>query len=277
MYTVPMPIEGMYEMLTEEDFKLFTEFKITAMGNKLREMLDDQNYDDKTFEEKIKELLDTEVAARQSRRIIKLSKEARFKVPSACVEDILYLPDRKLNKDRITRFASCKWIEDCEVIVIISKSGCGKSYLCQALGNAACRNLHDVRYTRLSDICNDLDQARIAANGSYYKKIDTYKTVSVLIVDDFLTTPITTENAIDLFEIMESREGRAATIIASQLEPEEWYLRITGELMADSILNRLATGARYIDLDGPNMRKHFADKAKEDEKEQNLVKNSGTK
>lgn len=36
--------------------------------------------------------------------------------------------------------------------------------------------------------------------------------------------------------------------------PNGWYLRIEGELMADSTLNRVATGARYIDLDGPNMR-----------------------
>lgn len=28
--------------------------------------------------------------------------------------------------------------------------------------------------------------------------------------------------------------------------------------MADSILNRVATGARYIDLEGPNIREYFA-------------------
>lgn len=252
-------------MLTEEDFKRFTEFKVAAMGSKLREMTDDQAYDKMTFEEKVKELIDAEVAARQTRRIIKLNKEAQFKVPGACVEDIVYLPDRKLSKDRITRYAECKWVKDCEVMVVISKSGCGKSYLCQALGNAACRKLMGVRYTRLSEICNDLNQARIAADGSYYKKIDFYKTVRLLIIDDFLTTPIATENAIDLFEIMEAREGRAATLIASQLEPDEWYLRINGELMADSILNRIATVARYIDLDGPNMRKHLTTQAREGE------------
>ena len=75
-----------------------------------------------------------------------------------------------------------------------------------------------------------------------------------------MTTPITTQNAVDLFEIMEARENRCATLIASQLEPNEWYLRIEGELMADSILNRIATGARYIDLEGPNMRDYFAKK-----------------
>ena len=59
---------------------------------------------------------------------------------------------------------------------------------------------------------------------------------------------------------MEAREGRCATAIASQLEPNEWYLRIEGELMADSILNRIATGARCIDLEGPSVREHFAKK-----------------
>ena len=28
--------------------------------------------------------------------------------------------------------------------------------------------------------------------------------------------------------------------------------------MADSILNHIATGARYVDLEGPNMREYFA-------------------
>lgn len=54
------------------------------------------------------------------------------------------------------------------------------------------------------------------------------------------------------------------TVALTQLEPNEWYLRIEGELMADSILNRIATGARYIDLEGPNMREYFAKKRRAD-------------
>lgn len=144
--------------------------------------------------------------------------------------------------------------------MIISKTGCGKSFLGQALGNAACRKLFTVRYARLAGIMDDLNRCRASADGSFYQHMDAYKTVQPLIVDDFLTTPVSTRNAVDLFEIMEAREGRAATHIASQLEPNEWYLRIEGELMADSILNRVATGARYIDLDGPNMREYFAER-----------------
>ena len=247
-------------MLTEEHFELFRQFRIKAMGDKLREMVDDASYDAYTFEEKMEILLEAESSARRDRKVAKYVRQAGFKTPSACVEDVVYLPDRTLSKDRIARYAGCEWVENREVMVIISKTGGGKSFLCQAFGNAACRKLIEVRYTRLAGICESLDRARAAADGSYYEVMDGLKTVPLLIVDDFMTTPITTQNAVDLFEIMEARENRCATLIASQLEPNEWYLRIEGELMADSILNRIATGARYIDLEGPNMRDYFAKK-----------------
>ena len=128
-------------MLTEEDFDLFRQFRVKAMGDKLREMVDDPSYDDLTFEERMKALLDAEAAARRDRKVAKLVREARFKDPSACVEDVLYLPKRKLSKDRVLRWAECGWVEDRETMVVISKSGCGKSFLVQALGNAACRKL----------------------------------------------------------------------------------------------------------------------------------------
>ena len=247
-------------LLTEEHFELFKKFRVKAMGDKLREMVEDEGYDGFTFEEKMVMLVEAEESARRERKVAKLVKEAGFKDASACVEDLLYLPGRTLSKDRMARYAECSWVENCEVVVVISKTGCGKSFLTQALGNAACRKLISVRYTRLADVCDDLNRARAADDGSYFEKMDAYKSVELLIVDDFMTTPITTLNSIDLFEIMEAREGRRATVIASQLEPNEWYLRIEGELMADSILNRIATGARYIDLEGPNMRDYFAKK-----------------
>ena len=42
----------------------------------------------------------------------------------------------------------------------------------------------------------------------------------------------------------------AQTLIASQLEPDQWYLRINSELCADSILNRVVEHARFLDIKG---------------------------
>ncbi len=98
---------------------------------------------------------------------------------------------------------------------------------------------------------------RWIARGITLKYIDTYKTVRPLIIDNFKTAPVATQNIIDLFEIMEAREGRAATLRAFQLEPNEWYLRIEGKLMANSIPNQAVDEARFVDLDGPNMREYY--------------------
>lgn len=119
---------------------MFKRFRVKAMGDKLREMVDDPSFDAMTFEERMELLIEAEADARRTRKMEKLVRQANFKEPGACVEGIVYLPDRTLNRDRVTRWANCKWIDDAETMVVISKTGCGKSYLCQALGNAACRS-----------------------------------------------------------------------------------------------------------------------------------------
>lgn len=117
-------------------------------------------------------------------------------------------------------------------------------------------------YRRLAGLLRDLDIARV--NGDYYKVMDALSDVDLLILDDFFTTPVSERGIVDLFEIMESREGSGSTIIASQVDPSEWYLRIDAEVIADSILNRIVKRARIIDIEGPNMREYIANKRKAD-------------
>jgi hypothetical protein len=127
----------------------------------------------------------------------------------------------------------------------------------QALGVAACRSLMSVRYARLNDMFREINVAR--GEGRVYDALDRFSKPDLLILDDFFTTPIENPlNAVDLFEILESREGRGSTMFASQLEPDQWYLRINSELCADSILNRAVEHARVLDIKGPNMREYTA-------------------
>lgn len=244
-------------MLSEEDFALFTRWRVGAFGRKLREICDDEAYDDMTFEDKIGMCIDAEVEARDSRKIDKAVRTARFEVKGARVEDIYYLPDRSVTRDRVARLATCARAGARENLVIISESGGGKSHIAQALGVAACRKLMSVRYARLNDMFRELNVAR--SEGRIYDALDRFSKPDLLILDDFFTTPIENAlNAVDLFEILEAREGRGSTMFASQLEPDQWYLRISSELCADSILSRAVEHARVIDIKGPNMREYTA-------------------
>lgn len=244
-------------MLSEEDFALFTKWRVGAFGRKLCEIAEGEEFDGLTFEEKVGLCIEAEIAARESRKIDKAVRAARFKIKNACVEEVLYLPDRSITRDRIARLAECAWVAARENLVIISESGGGKSYIAQALGVAACRKLMSVRYARLNDMFRELNIAR--SEDSLYEALDRFAGPDLLVLDDFFTTPLENPvNAVDLFEILEAREGRGSTLIASQLDPDQWYLRINSDLCADSILNRITEHARFLDIKGPNMRERMA-------------------
>ena len=89
--------------------------------------------------------------------------------------------------------------------------------------------------------------------------LDRFSKPSLPILDDFFATPVESPlNAVDLFEILEAREGRGPTMFALQPGPDRWYPRIDSELCADSILNRALEHARVLDIKGPNMKGYTA-------------------
>ncbi|MGB9034207.1 MAG: ATP-binding protein [Paeniglutamicibacter sp.] len=241
--------------LTEDDMGLFTRLRLTAFGQAVIDIANDPAFDEWTFSRKIRHALDQETTARSQRRMLKLLKESKTPNPAACVEDIHYLPDRSLNREVVARLASCRWIEQTTNLVILGKSSVGKSYLAQALVNAACRRDYTARYFRLDDLANQL---------AVYHRSDPERLIflqslhdcDVLVLDDLLTTPITPDAASELLNILAGREGRGATVVTSQFDPEDWYKSLHDAVIAESILNRIVSTSELIQLDGPNMRRH---------------------
>lgn len=86
------------------------------------------------------------------------------------------------------------------------------------------------------------------------KFLESIHNTDVLVLDDFLTTPINEATAHQLLTIIAERENRGATIVTSQFAPIEWCKSIPDAVIAESILNRLAVGAEIITLEGDNMR-----------------------
>lgn len=241
------------EHLTDEDMSLFTRLRMTAFGRAIIDIANDAAFDEWTFSHKIRYALDQEATARADRRVLKLLKASHTPNPSACLEDIHYLPDRTINRDLVGRLASCQWVENLTNLVILGKSSVGKSFLAQALVNQACRLDYSASYWRLDDLANRLavmprtDPHRLSFLGTLHA-------VDVLVLDDFLTTPITADTASEILNILAGREGRGATVVTSQFDPEDWYRSLHDAVIAESILNRIVSNAELVQLDGPNMR-----------------------
>jgi len=153
------------------------------------QLKDSKTYDTLSFEERVGLLVDAEWNRRQKNKLQKLIKLATFSQPSACIENIEYIPDRKLDKAQMLRFATCKFISDNHHIILKGASGSGKTYIACAIGNAACRKYKTVRYIRMPELLDELNMAK--ADGSFRKTIKSYQKTDLLIIDEWLIRKLT--------------------------------------------------------------------------------------
>lgn len=241
--------------LTEDDMSTFTKLRMTAFGRTVIDLANDPTYDDWTFSQKIHHAVDTELTARQERRTQKLLKASKSPNPEACVEEIRYLPGRSLNREHIGRLASCQWIDQTNNLVVLGTSSVGKTYVAQALLNAACRKFYTARFFRLDDLANQLAVLRHDSQ-QRLESLNDLHNCDLLVLDDFLTTPINQHTAAELLNIMAARDGKGSTLVTSQFDPEDWYKILNDAVIAESILNRIVGSSEILQLNGPNMRQH---------------------
>ena len=241
-------------MLNEQTIERLHAMQLFTMVEQLRAQENDRSFDSLSFDERLGLLVDAEWSVRQSRRLLRLIRSAQLHFPNACIEDIEYHADRKLDKALITKLSTCNYVQDHHNIIILGASGAGKTYFACAFGIAACRNFFRVKYIRLPDLLNDLAVAR--GTGNYQRVMKQYKRADLLILDEWLLLPLKESETRDLLEIVEARHQKGSTLFLSQFSPAGWHTKIGEGTLADAILDRIVHDSYEIFIDGKeSMRK----------------------
>ena len=92
--------------------------------------------------------------------------------------------------------------------------------------------------------------AKNEADGSFRKILNRYKKVELLILDEWLLTPLTLEQSTYILELVESRLQVSSTIFCSQYAPEGWHEKLGSPQIADAILDRIVHDSYPILIDG---------------------------
>ena len=241
-------------MLTNETISKLQDMHLSVMARHFKEQLDDPRFTSMSFEDRFSILVDAEWSTRKSNHLKSLIKNAGYAIPGAGIEDIEYLPDRKLDKSQILRLASCAYIQEAHNVILLGATGAGKTYLACALGMAANRSFYNTKYIRLPDLLVEFHIAR--GDGSIRKLLTQYKKYSLLIIDEWLLYPLKETEARDLLEIMEARYKRASTILCSQFDIPGWAEKLSDPILADAICDRIVHDAYTIVIGGKeSMRK----------------------
>ena len=240
-------------MIHEQTIEKMNKMRMGHMAGILDDLFKDPHTDELSFADGMALLIDHEWDFRQNHKIELITKKAGFIDQNACIESIDYAPERGLDRQRMLRLSTCDYIKACQDVLLLGKTGVGKSYIAQALGNAACRHHKTCRYIRMSELFDDLAVAY--STGELAKMMDTYIKPSLLVIDDcFLTQPSTVDIS-RFLELVEKRMHIGSTVYCSQLGPDEWHERIDEKIVADAICDRIINRSHVIKIEGDSMRK----------------------
>jgi DNA replication protein DnaC len=238
---------------------LIAELKLAGLEAALSRQMENPQYRDLPFEDRLLQLLQAESAERLSRKIKRNMAQARFKDLNARAEDIDYSIPRGLDKSAMLSLISGEYLHKKQNILITGPTGTGKSFIAQALANMAVRDGHTARYYRLPRLMDEMKLARL--DGTYVKGLNKIAKYNLLILDDFGINPLTADDANDLLEVIEDRANISSVIVTSQLPVDRWYDYLNNDTVADAILDRLLHSSHKIKLKGESIRKIQADNA----------------
>lgn len=239
-------------MLIEQTIEKMRLMKMHKMAESLKERLTRPDHQSLSVTELLGYLVDDEYQYRQNKKMTFRLRQAKFKESQACLENLEYRGDRNLTKKTVIDLAQNTWIRSHQNIILSGKTGAGKSYLAQALGNHACKNGFSALYIRCPKLFMMLKIAR--ADGTYLPKLKSINKMDLIILDDFGVTPLDDEKRQDLFEIIEDRYNIKSTIVTTQLTSQQWHQYLGNGTIADSICDRLLRPSLKIHLTGETNR-----------------------
>lgn len=242
-------------VLIEQTLTNLRTLRLNAMAQAIEDMRNNVSMQELSFEDRLGMAVELEVQDRQTKKLNRLIKQAKFKV-DACPEDINYRARRGLDRQVMSNLLSCDYLEKDLNVVLTGPTGVGKTWLACAMGQQAARKGYSVFYTRLSRLLEELEIAH--ADGSLPSLRNRLSKKDLLILDDWALSPLTSTGRQELLEIIDDRLGKSSIMITSQLPVEQWHVYLGEATIADAILDRIVHRAHVLKLKGESMRKKMS-------------------
>lgn len=196
-------------------------------------------------------LLEDESLQRRDALTQRLTTKAKFR-SYADIEDWNGSFDRGISKPKIVELAKGSFCHNNENLILLGKTGEGKTHLAQAIGRRLCQEGIRVSFTSVNILFEEIQCQKIA--GRYLIFIRNLNRSPVLILDDFGIRAYTHEEASILMDILEERYRKLSVIITSQVDPRGWLKLFEDPVIAEAIVDRLVNPSQKIILKGGSYR-----------------------
>ena len=164
-------------------------------------------------------LSELEVAARMENGCKRRIRDARFPLLKP-IETFQFESAPELDVRQIREFLGGRYIREARNVILLGRSGTGKTHLATALGMEACRQGVRTRFVTGCSLANELIEAR--DEKVLGRVIKRYASYDLLIVDELGYVPLSREGAELLFQVLAERHEKKSVVITTNLGFGDW-------------------------------------------------------
>jgi DNA replication protein DnaC len=195
-------------------------------------------------------VVDLSIVIRQNLRNCageRLVRKARFPAVKT-IDSFNFAAQPSIDEGLIRILLQGEYIERRENVVIVGKSGTGKTHLAVALGYAACLRRKRVFFTTTSALVSELaDKYEKRRLSHFYRWLDG---LDLLIVDEMGYVRFSELEARLLFEVLRGGYERMSFVITTATPMEKWVEVFGSESLARAVADRLIDRGHLLETTG---------------------------
>src|SRR3954470_16102456 len=157
-----------------------------------------------------------------------------------------------VSRKQMRTFAELDFIAKHENLVLVGKTGVGKTGLACGLLLKALQNGYRCQFVKAQDLFDEMYAS--LADRSTRRLLNRLARLDLLLIDELGYVNLKPEQSNIFFKLMEERYRQHSTIITTNLVYDEWPNFLGNRAMVEALLSRLRHFCHTVHIDGPSLR-----------------------